>query len=54
MDLIGKIYQASSKVHNFVLVGTNYFTNWVETVPLKKAKQKDVIKFIKKQVIHGF
>ena len=47
MDLIGKIHPASSKGHNFILVATNYFTKWVEVVPLKKAEQKDVIQFIK-------
>ena len=42
MDLIGKIFLASSKGHNFILVATDYFINWVE-VPLKKANHKDVI-----------
>ena len=50
MDLIGKIYLASSKGHNFILVATDYFTKWVEAVPLKKAKQKDVFQFIKEQI----
>ena len=36
MDLIGKIYLASSKGHNFILVATYYFTKWVKAVPLKK------------------
>ena len=47
MDLIGKIYLASSKGHNFILGPIDYFTKWVEAVPLKKAEQKDVIQFIK-------
>ena len=54
IDLIGKIYLTSSKGHNFILVTTNYFTKWVEAVPLKKAEQKDVIQFIKEQIIHRF
>ena len=54
MDLIGKIYLASSKGRNFILVSTDYFTKWVEAVPLKKAEQKDVIQFIKEQIIHRF
>ena len=37
MNLIGKIYSTSSKRHNFILVAIDYFTKWVETVPLKKA-----------------
>ena len=54
MDLIGKIYPTSSKGHNFILVATNYFTKWVEGVPLKKVEQKDMIQFIKEQIIHRF
>ena len=53
MDLIGKIYPASSKGHNFILVATNYFTKWVEA-PLKKVERKNVIQFIKEQIIHRF
>ena len=54
MDLIGKIYSASSKGHNFILVATDYFTKWVEAIPLKNAEQKDVIRFIKEHIIHRF
>ena len=54
MELIGKIYLASSKGHNFILVATDYFTKWMKAVPLKKVKQKDVIQFIKEQIIHRF
>ena len=54
MDLIGKIHPTSSKGHNFILVATNYFTKWVETIPLKKEELEDVIKFIKEQIIHRF
>ena len=54
MDLIRKIYPPSSKGHTFILVATDYFTKWVETIPLKKAEQKDVIQLIKEQIIHRF
>ena len=54
MDLIGKIYLTSSKGHNFILVAIDYFTKWVEAVPLKKVEQKDVIQFIKEHIIHRF
>jgi len=32
IDLIGQIYQPSSKGHKFILVATDYFTKWVLTV----------------------
>ena len=54
MDMIGNIHPSSSKGHNFILVATDYFTKWVEAVPLKKVEHKDVIQFIKEQIIHMF
>ena len=35
---IGKIYQALSKGHNLILVAIDYFTKWVEAIPLKKVE----------------
>jgi hypothetical protein len=37
LDFIGQIHPASSKGHRFVLVTTDYFTKWMEVVPLKNA-----------------
>ena len=54
INLIGKICPASSKGHNFILVSIDYFTKWVEAVPLKKVEQKDAIQFIKEHIIHRF
>ncbi|XP_055961838.1 uncharacterized protein LOC126681523 [Mercurialis annua] len=54
IDLIGKIYPPSSKNHSFIIVATDYFTKWVVAKPLVKAEQKDVIKFIKEEIIHQF
>lgn len=32
----------------------DYFTKWVEVVPLKGANQQAIIKFIKENIIHQF
>jgi hypothetical protein len=32
---VGQIHPASSKCHQFVLVATDYFTKWMEAIPLK-------------------
>ena len=35
INLIGQIFPPSNKGHKFVLVATDYFTKWVEAIPLK-------------------
>jgi hypothetical protein len=54
MDMICKINPPSSKDHQFILAITDYFTKWVEAVPMKSIASKDVINFIKEHVIHRF
>jgi hypothetical protein len=54
MDMIGKINPPSSKGQQFILAVTNYFTKWVEAVPMKSVTSRDVINFIKEHVIHRF
>jgi hypothetical protein len=54
MDMIGKINPPSSKGHWYILAITDYFTKWVEAIPMKSVTSKDVINFIKEHVIHRF
>jgi hypothetical protein len=37
-----------------VLVATDYFTNWMEVVPLKNMTHREVIHFISEHIIHRF
>jgi hypothetical protein len=46
LDLIGEIYPGSSKGHLFILVATDYFTKWTETVPLRNMTHREVISFV--------
>ena len=46
IDLIGQFFPSSSKGHKFVLVAVDYFTKWVEAIPLKVASSTNVIEFI--------
>jgi hypothetical protein len=46
--------QPSSKGHQYILAITNYFTKWVEVIPMKSVTSKDVVNFIKEHVIHKF
>ncbi|KAA3452374.1 Transposon Ty3-I Gag-Pol polyprotein [Gossypium australe] len=52
IDLIGQIYPPSSKGHKFVLLATDYFTKWVEAIPLRNAEasNKIMIKIIQKKI----
>jgi hypothetical protein len=54
MDMIGKINPPSSKSHQFILAIIDYFTKWVEAVPMKLVASKDVINFVKEHIIHRF
>ncbi|KAI5327446.1 hypothetical protein L3X38_026842 [Prunus dulcis] len=54
MDLIGKIYPASSQQHCFINVATDYFTKWVEAKPIKTTTSQEIITFIEQQIIQRF
>jgi transposase InsO family protein len=54
LDFVGHIYPASSKRHRFVLVAMDYFTKWIEVVPLKNKTHREVIHFILEHTIHRF
>jgi len=54
LDFNGEIHPSSSKGLRFVLVATDYFTKWTETVALKNMTHKEVIEFIAEHIIHRF
>jgi hypothetical protein len=54
IDLIGQINPPSSKWHKFVLLATNYFTKWVEAIPLKKLTSENMVEFVKEHIIYRF
>jgi transposase InsO family protein len=54
MDMISKINPPCRKGHQYILVITDYFTKWVEAIPMKSVTSKDVVNFIKEHVIHLF
>jgi hypothetical protein len=54
MDMIGKISPPSSKGHQYILAITDYFTKWLEAIPMKSVTSKVVLKFNKEHVIHRF
>eukprot|EP00253_Pinus_taeda_P029568 PITA_29568 len=54
LDIIGEIIPHSSKQHRYILTETDYFTKWVEAVPLKTANSENIIEFIDQFIITRF
>ena len=53
-DLVGKIHPNSSSGHKFIITATDYFTKWVEVVPLFVALGKTVSLFILNHIIYRY
>lgn len=54
LDIIGKIKPGSSGRHRYMLVGIDYFTKWVEVIPLRDVNQEVVINFIQNHILCRF
>ena len=54
IDIIGQIFPSTSKGHRFILAATDYFTKWVEAVPLKNVTAKEAISFVSEHIVHRF
>jgi hypothetical protein len=54
LDFIGPINPLSSTGQVFILTTTNYFTKWVEVVPLKHSTDEQVISFLGNNIFSIF
>ncbi|KAL1299817.1 hypothetical protein AAHE18_18G135300 [Arachis hypogaea] len=54
LDLIGQIHPPSSKGHKFILVSVDYFSKWVEAIPLREVTHNEIIDFIEEHIVHRF
>jgi hypothetical protein len=54
LDFIGEIHLGSSNGHLFILVATDYFTNWTEAVPLRNTTHQEVKSFVHEHIIYWF
>ena len=50
----GQVNPPTSKGHKWILAATDYFTKWVEAVPMRNVTAKDVVNFIKEHIIYRF
>jgi hypothetical protein len=54
LEFSGEIHPGSSKGHQFILVATDYFTKWAETVPLRNMTHREAISFVQEHIIYRF
>jgi len=54
LDVIGLINPKSSKFHSYILTATDYFTKWKEVIALKKFNSKELITFLKENILSRF
>jgi hypothetical protein len=54
IDVIGEITPNSLKQHKYILTATDYFTRWMEAIPLTHVNEKVVIQFLEQQLITRF
>ena len=54
IDFIGEIVNKSSGGHSWILVATDYFTKWVEAIPVRKSTSRVVTDFILNNIIIRF
>ena len=52
--MIGQRNPPTSKGHKWILAATDYFTKWVEAVPMKNVTAKDVVNFVKEHIVYRF
>ena len=54
LDIIGEIKPNSSLQHKYILTATDYFTHWVEAIPLRKINEDEVISFLQDHIMTRF
>ncbi|XP_026410835.1 uncharacterized protein K02A2.6-like [Papaver somniferum] len=54
LDIISKINLPSSKQHEYIINATEYFTKWVESIPLQGTTGATIAAFIKEHIICRF
>ena len=54
IDIIGEINPNYSLQHKYILTATNYFSRWVEAIPLHKVNEDAVMDFLQDHVMTRF
>lgn len=51
---IGEIHSTSNNKHRWILTTTDYFTKWVEEIPVRNVIDSVIIKFIEENILSRF
>ena len=54
LDLIGQITPIASSGHKFIIIATEYFTKWVEAIPMTSTIGPQIVEFIENNIICRF
>jgi hypothetical protein len=54
LEFVGPINHPSSTGHIFSLTAKDYFTKWIEVVPLKRAQYEQIIFFLETNIFSHF
>ena len=54
IDIIGEINPNYSSQHKYIVIATDYFTRWVEAIPLWKVNEDAVIDFLQENIMTRF
>jgi hypothetical protein len=52
--VIGAIEPLSARGHHFILAAMDYFSKWVEAIPLREVKSDNAINFLERHIIYRF
>ena len=54
IDVVGEINLNSSLQHRYIVIATDYFTRWVEAIPLHKVNEDVFIDFLQENIMIRF
>ena len=54
LDFIGEINPNSSGQHKWILIQTDYFTKWIESIPTRKDTNAVIIDFLENNILARF
>eukprot|EP00253_Pinus_taeda_P012549 PITA_12549 len=54
LDFIGEIHPTFSVQHKWILTATDYFTKWIEAIPMRQATDSVIISFLENNILSHF